>query len=40
LDILVPKASCHYGGVIVNLSPVDAVRRTLRINIARVLPEH
>lgn len=38
-DALGKKARWRYGREIVDLSPVDAVRRTLRINIAAVLPE-
>ncbi len=37
-DALGKKARWRYGREIVDLSPVDAVRRTLRINIAAVLP--
>lgn len=37
-DVLGKKARWRYGREIVDLSPVDAVRRTLRINIAAVLP--
>jgi excisionase family DNA binding protein len=38
-DVLGKKARWRYGREIVDLSPVDAVRRTLRINIAAVLPQ-
>lgn len=38
-DVLRKKARWRYGREIVDLSPVDAVRRTLRINIAAVLPQ-
>ncbi len=38
-DVLGKKARWRYGREIVDLSPVDALRRTLRINIAAVLPQ-
>ena len=38
-DVLGKKARWRFGREIIDLSPVDAVRRTLRINIAAVLPE-
>lgn len=38
-DVLGKKARWRYGREIVDLSPVDAVRRTLRINITAVLPQ-
>jgi excisionase family DNA binding protein len=37
-DVLGKKARWRFGREIVDLSPVDAVRRTLRINLAAVLP--
>jgi excisionase family DNA binding protein len=38
-DVLGKKARWRYGREIVDLSPVDSCRRTLRINIAAVLPQ-
>lgn len=38
-DVLGKKARWRYGREIVDLSPVDAIRRTLRINVAAVLPD-
>ena len=34
-----PKSRWRYGREIVDLSPTDAVRRTLRINITAVIPQ-
>ena len=38
-DVLGKKARWRFGREIVDLSPVGAVRRTLRINVAAVLPD-
>ena len=38
-DVLGKKARWRYGREIVDLSPVGAIRRTLRINVAAVLPD-
>ena len=38
-DVLGKKARWRFGREIIDLSPVDAMRRTLRINMSAVLPE-